>query len=257
MGENTGQATAENICAVDGCDRPLRGPTYCAGHRDRVRRTGSPGSATFRTRRFWDGATCTIPDCDRPIIAHGICKPHYYRIRRNGDARSNVPLYERRIEGRRCSRPSCERSAAVRDLCHRHYYAKRRAEIVADPVLLEAARRASREAKAAEKQRRPEQMKARRREWEARNPERMKLHWADKQRRRQASVKLRFTIPQLRQRLEYWGFRCWICRDPYEAIDHVKPLSKGGWHALMNLRPICGTCNGSKGARWPFPTRTR
>ncbi|WP_461165382.1 HNH endonuclease [Arthrobacter sp. R4-81] len=34
--------------------------------------------------------------------------------------------------------------------------------------------------------------------------------------------------------------------------DHVKPISKGGSHCLANLRPICQSCNSSKGGRWPL-----
>ncbi|MFI1913471.1 HNH endonuclease [Nocardia sp. NPDC020380] len=52
--------------------------------------------------------------------------------------------------------------------------------------------------------------------------------------------------------MAYFGGRCWLCRAPYEAIDHVKPLAQGGAHCLSNLRPICSPCNLRKGDRWPF-----
>lgn len=60
------------------------------------------------------------------------------------------------------------------------------------------------------------------------------------------------TADQLASRLAYYAYRCWVCREPYEAIDHVKPLSQGGAHMLCNLRPICKPCNSSKCAQWPF-----
>jgi 5-methylcytosine-specific restriction endonuclease McrA len=50
-----------------------------------------------------------------------------------------------------------------------------------------------------------------------------------------------------------WGDRCWLrilCDGaPYETVDHVIPLVLGGPHCLSNLRPACGPCNSSKGAR--------
>ncbi|MGW8593542.1 HNH endonuclease [Dietzia sp. NPDC055877] len=47
---------------------------------------------------------------------------------------------------------------------------------------------------------------------------------------------------------------CWICGSVLDEfhVDHVKPLSKGGWHCLSNLRPCCPSCNLRKGAKWPI-----
>ncbi|WP_209961193.1 HNH endonuclease signature motif containing protein [Micromonospora sp. HB375] len=61
------------------------------------------------------------------------------------------------------------------------------------------------------------------------------------------------TQEQLEQRIAYYGGKCWICRvAPWEHIDHVKPLSKGGAHILANLRPSCASCNLGKSDKWPF-----
>jgi 5-methylcytosine-specific restriction endonuclease McrA len=62
-----------------------------------------------------------------------------------------------------------------------------------------------------------------------------------------------YTTEQLQQKIDYWGGLCWICGAPYEAIDHVKPLNKGGLHILSNLRPICRSCNTRKRDHWPYP----
>lgn len=62
-----------------------------------------------------------------------------------------------------------------------------------------------------------------------------------------------FTRDQLQARIDYYGGMCWICKvAPFEQLDHVKPLSKGGPHILANLRPACRSCNTSKSAKWPF-----
>lgn len=61
-----------------------------------------------------------------------------------------------------------------------------------------------------------------------------------------------FTREQLAARMAYFGNRCWICAGPFEQVDHVKPLAKGGPHMLANLRPSCAPCNNRKRARWPL-----
>lgn len=61
-----------------------------------------------------------------------------------------------------------------------------------------------------------------------------------------------FTPEQLRAKVAYWGNACWVCIGPVEAIDHYKPVSKGGLHVLANLRPICRRCNSIKANKWPF-----
>ncbi len=43
---------------------------------------------------------------------------------------------------------------------------------------------------------------------------------------------------------------CWVCGGPKESTDHVKALGIKGWDALGNMRPICRSCNASKGCRW-------
>lgn len=70
----------------------------------------------------------------------------------------------------------------------------------------------------------------------------------------QGGIVVQFTPEQRAARFAMWGGRCWMCGicDADQA-DHVKPISKGGAHCLANLRPICHTCNASKGGRWPVP----
>ncbi len=47
---------------------------------------------------------------------------------------------------------------------------------------------------------------------------------------------------------------CWLCGTPvWQGVnlhmDHIVPLARGGIHCAENLRPACGPCNLSKGAR--------
>jgi 5-methylcytosine-specific restriction endonuclease McrA len=79
---------------------------------------------------------------------------------------------------------------------------------------------------------------------------------AAKRRARIAKVQtIPFTAEQLTQKFAYWSHRCWICGNPGNNIDHVKPINKGGGHILCNLRPICQPCNNMKRDKWPVPSR--
>jgi len=60
------------------------------------------------------------------------------------------------------------------------------------------------------------------------------------------------TAEHIEARCEVWGNKCYICGAPMEAVDHVKPLAAGGAHWPCNLRPVCKSCNSSKGAKWPY-----
>jgi 5-methylcytosine-specific restriction endonuclease McrA len=68
--------------------------------------------------------------------------------------------------------------------------------------------------------------------------------------RERAALIVPFTRAQLGARLAYWGNRCYICGAPWQSIDHVKPLSKGGAHCLANFRPLCEVHNTRKQAQW-------
>jgi 5-methylcytosine-specific restriction endonuclease McrA len=55
---------------------------------------------------------------------------------------------------------------------------------------------------------------------------------------------------QILARINYYGGKCWMCGAPWQEVDHVKPLAKGGSNWPANLRPICCSCNARKKARW-------
>jgi 5-methylcytosine-specific restriction endonuclease McrA len=95
-----------------------------------------------------------------------------------------------------------------------------------------------------------ERVAAKNAQWYRRNPLKAK---EARQRRRALLAQaptVSFTTAELHARLAYFGFRCWMCRKPFEHLDHVKPLAKGGSHMLANLRPACAACNHRKRAHW-------
>lgn len=96
----------------------------------------------------------------------------------------------------------------------------------------------------------------RRREQDARYYRENKHRWLER-RAAAAGAVGSSTAEQIAARVEYFGARCWVCGDPWEQIDHVKPLKKGGSHWPANLRPICGPCNEQKQATWPVPVAVR
>lgn len=99
------------------------------------------------------------------------------------------------------------------------------------------------------------------RHYRQRNLERMRelgrKHIADRRARELEVATIPFTLDQLQARVAFFGRQCWMCGGAWTALDHVKPLSKGGPHMLANLRPACKPCNSRKWNRWPFETRFR
>ncbi|MCW2870884.1 HNH endonuclease [Actinacidiphila oryziradicis] len=50
-----------------------------------------------------------------------------------------------------------------------------------------------------------------------------------------------------RNLLRRWGHRCAYCGTSGPmTMDHIVPISLGGWHAIGNVIPACKSCNSSK-----------
>lgn len=99
----------------------------------------------------------------------------------------------------------------------------------------------------------PELRRVYRQKWARENPEYMREKVRQRYALRRGAFTISFTPEQLAAKVAYWGDRCWLCTGEWTAIDHVKPLSKGGPHILANLRPICQSCNSHKRNTWPWP----
>jgi 5-methylcytosine-specific restriction endonuclease McrA len=89
-------------------------------------------------------------------------------------------------------------------------------------------------------------------EYFADNKERHAYHRKLRRARLAEVLRIPFTDQELAQKMSMWGNKCYLCGGPYEEEDHVKPLCKGGPEILANLRPICKSCNCSKGGKWPY-----
>ena len=86
------------------------------------------------------------------------------------------------------------------------------------------------------------------RRWKDRNPKKCRAIHSLKRARKRAATIIPISSADVMLRMSVFGFRCAYCPGPFEEIDHLKPLSKGGPHCLANLRPSCMKCNRTKHA---------
>ncbi len=208
------------VCVINGCERPERQLGWCGMHAARWRKFAStfPAVAALQNSRL---GPCRIDGCAEPKLARSLCDAHYAQYRKDGQIgmhpRPTLDEIRRRLEDQR------ERdrlNSAVR----------RRAD--------------------------PEAFRAKNRNYRLANPARVKVWDQKKRATRLAAARIPYTPEQLMAKFEYWGNRCWMCGGPNEVTEHVKPLSRGGWEALANIRPSCHSCNAKKWATWPYPRLT-
>ena len=195
----------------------------------------------YRTRERTRMAPCAV--CGEPMhtsrkglpvgqAAHRRCR--YPDAANHG----SVARYRR---GCRCDECRAASAAAVRDWTRKNNYWSK-----PDVMARRSSQRSTTEARAKERERY-------RRYYEA-NRSVMIRQAADRWAKRKGAPTVPFTRDELEARLSMFA-GCWMCgceRAETFHVDHVKPLSKGGWHCLSNLRPACGPCNLSKGAKWPL-----
>lgn len=94
----------------------------------------------------------------------------------------------------------------------------------------------------------PEKCKASRQRQYAARPEKWRAdNFIRRARKQNAPGKV--TPAQIKARIEFYGGCCAYCSKPYEHLDHVIPLSRGGSNLPANIRPTCAKCNLSKGAK--------
>jgi 5-methylcytosine-specific restriction endonuclease McrA len=245
--------TGTGVCSLAGCDKVTTSgrSELCDGHYRRLRKIGSAMADVPFKQQSWAGVKCKADACDEQARSLGWCQAHYLQQYLTRDSEP-------------CTTQGCKKPAKVlrTGLCSKHDAQRRLAAIKADPAKLEEFRAYQREFKAAQYAKDPERhnqyKKAYKKAWDAANPEKAKARRARSNNRRRIAEanapKIPFTPAELADRMRYWGNRCWMCHGDFDAIDHVKPVSKRGYEALANLRPICIRCNTFKGAKWPFPT---
>ena len=95
-----------------------------------------------------------------------------------------------------------------------------------------------------------EAIRAKGRVYQKAHPEVYRASWYRRRARKRNAVGTA-SHAQIQARIDYYGGRCWMCGKPYEVVDHVIPLCRGGTNWPANLRPACRNCNQKKGRKLP------
>lgn len=95
----------------------------------------------------------------------------------------------------------------------------------------------------------PEYARVTYQEWARKNYDRIVVGNA-RRRALEAAAPGVFTAREWRQLKEHYQYTCLRCKKTEPTIkltiDHVIPLSKGGWNAVENIQPLCKPCNSGK-----------
>lgn len=67
----------------------------------------------------------------------------------------------------------------------------------------------------------------------------------------EAGLEATLTVPEWLTTLNDWNWSCCWCGQPFEALDHLTPIARGGGTTAENCFPICRRCNSMKGAFLP------
>lgn len=252
----------KNQCSVTSCEKPRIARGLCSMHNWRFQKYGSIDGRQTDCRecgtKFYaskmqkhycsaecaqkraDGTLCRVAGCAGRSYGSVHCPKHQYRKRNWGRVEDN-PQTPCAI----CNEMFTPRMSAAK-YCSKKCLRESRAEYTAayfsDPKV--KAERAQYNRK------RADHNKTVSRAWYLSNRNPFRDFTSNHRRRAQSYID--FPESHFDARMAYFGYKCWMCRGQFEAVDHVKPVSRGGPHMLSNLRPICRSCNGRKHNDWPL-----
>jgi 5-methylcytosine-specific restriction endonuclease McrA len=272
------------VCVVAGCGRPHAAKGYCQMHYARWRKYGTPdgpGAPLHAPKEVPRSARpCAVAGCGGltgvPGTARGLCSKHYTRYMRYGDLERG-----KRSKYSGCAVVGCERPVWSGGYCAMHLARVRthgtpgEAAALAAPrsgrCVVEGCRRPVQNGVLGLCQPHTDRLKGYGspevgppveratgclidgcdRHYYARGLCRKHYTQAFGVRRQRVRDAPGFcTADQLAARAALWGWRCWVCRGPFDAVDHVKPIVVGGSNWPANLRPICQPCNSRKSSHW-------
>lgn len=79
------------MCAIEGCEGPVRSRGWCRKHYDRWLRHGDPLAGDPPKQRAPADGKCTIEGCGNLHYARGWCNKHYLRWKHHGDPLAVLP----------------------------------------------------------------------------------------------------------------------------------------------------------------------
>ena len=178
---------------------------------------------------------------------------YYYKRREAYVAKYNTPEYREYTRNYRRRRRTVDGGYHPECAAGRKYYARNREKILQRQKpkrkkfyaanrerLLAVSRRYARLHRA--------EKAARNAAWRHAHPENIR-RLGIRRRARELNAPGTTTPQQIAARVDFYGNRCAYCDGPYEHLDHVIPLARGGSNWPANLRPACARCNLEKQAR--------
>lgn len=235
-------------CSIDGCDSPVDSLGYCNLHYLRMRRTGDP--LVVKRTPSLAGVACSLNDCGSPAFSKGLCKIHYDRKQRHGDPNA---FFGFTWAGTPCGARGCVEEAKTKGYCRTHYQRMRKFGDPNHPARkFQPAKGHTCTVDGCNSERKANGLCAYHAqiEYNIRNPLSKIAGGQRRRARKMSATVVPYSHADLALRMAACGNRCWMCGGPFQEVDHVKPLSRGGKECLSNLRPACRPCNRSKGAKW-------
>lgn len=244
---------AKRTCSIDGCGLPHHSHGYCSFHNMRVT-LGIAIDAPKRLR-YQPGQQCSIDTCDRLAQANGLCKAHWRRQKKGADL--FTPFRHRNGQ---CTIEGCDRKASGRNMCSLHYQRWRKNRPLDKPIspsigdLIKCGGCDNTII-----------VSAPWKKWcNACFTESVKS--GDRQhraRRKNATTGTPYTIATLRQRD---GDKCHLCGKLIDfslpgndrmgpTVDHLIPLTLGGWDGANNVAMAHWLCNVKKSNKRADPPR--
>ncbi len=96
----------------------------------------------------------------------------------------------------------------------------------------------------------PRKMVAASLRWQKRNPKKH-LHQVLLYQDRKRGAAGSHTLEEWNNLKERYGNRCCFCKEEKKLTrDHIIPLKKGGSNYIVNIQPLCKSCNSRKGTNF-------
>lgn len=268
------------LCKLDGCDRKHKGYGFCASHYQRFKK----GLSLDTPLRVYH-EVCTLEDCDKPHVAKGFCDMHYGRIRNTGNTSARTvekktctyegcnepfkakgychfhhkrwingtPLDAPRrisIPGRLCSVDNCTKPYLSNGFCTTHRQRWKQGVPLDQPLkgsITVCTLKDCTDKVYAKKMCQHHYTRSADR--------RAQYRWNASVRRYRQSISTELFSDEINEFSEqYWnslyGQDCYRCKEAKaDCVDHIVPISEGGYHVWWNFAPICKACNTSKNNR--------